>query len=127
MAPGDQVVELLGGARARAQGGEVSVIAAQVAEALQAVGYRVDHGVGLSSLRCDLGVRREGESSYRLGILIDTAAHYATPDLQERYLNQPDLMTGAGWRLERVLAKDWIEQRDAVLARLVAAAGNMDT
>jgi hypothetical protein len=31
-------------------------------------------------------------------------------------------MAGAGWRLERVFSKDWVERPDAVMERLLQAA-----
>jgi len=55
-------------------------------------------------------------------VLVDTDDHYGTPDLLERYLQQPGLMAGAGWPLERVFSKDWIERQDEVMARLLARA-----
>ena len=44
--------------------------------------HRVDERVGQSRFRCDLAVR--ANCHYAVGILVDTGAHYANPDLLER-------------------------------------------
>ena len=117
-----QVIDLLGGKRKTQAQQTAHPVVAQLRAALEAQGLLVDTDIGQSGLRCDIGVRREGDSAYRLGILVDTDSHYATADLLERYLQQPGLMAGAGWNLERVFTKDWVEQPQEVLARLLLAA-----
>ncbi|MCL2447684.1 MAG: DUF4011 domain-containing protein [Polyangiaceae bacterium] len=88
-----------------------------LAGALRAKGFEVDEGVGSSSFRCDLAVRRKGETSHRLAILVDTEAHYAAPT-DERHRVKPALLRAFGWRTEIVLAKDWREAPGEVLARV---------
>ena len=117
-----QVIDLLGGRRRSAATSSDHPVVAQLRARLEQCGYQVDTGIGQSGLRCDLGVRKDGDTAYRLGVLVDTDEHYATPDLLERYLQQPGLMAGAGWPLERVFSKDWVEREDEVLARLLARA-----
>lgn len=90
-----------------------------IAAWLGSQGYDCDEQVGSSRFRCDLAVR--GERTYRLGILIDTEAHYANPDIIEQYLQRPAVLEAFGWQLERVLARDWLEDRDAVCHRLLRA------
>lgn len=117
-----QVIDLLGGKRKTQSKQAAHPVVAQLRAALQAHGLLVDTDIGQSGLRCDIGVRKEGDTVYRLGILVDTDSHYQTADLLERYLQQPGLMAGAGWNLERVFSKDWVEKPDAVMARLLLAA-----
>ena len=93
-------------------------LAEQVAAALEARGYIVDRAVGQSHFRCDLAVRREGETVYRLAILLDNDNYYDQSDLLERDLMRPKLLRDFGWTVAFVLAKDWYEDRAAVLARL---------
>ncbi|MYM29529.1 DUF4011 domain-containing protein [Duganella sp. CY15W] len=113
-----QVIELLGGKHRVRRQTEHHPVVVRLQQVLQQRGYLVDTDIGESSLRCDLGVRRQGDSAYRLGILVDTDTHYAAPDLIERYLQQPDLLSGAGWRIARVYSKDWVARREAVLDEL---------
>lgn len=93
----------------------------QLAAALRSRGYAVDVNVGQSRFRCDLAVRRESESLYQLGILVDTDGHYANPNLLDRYLMQPSILRAFGWRFALVLTKDWYHNPDDVLARLEKA------
>ena len=99
-------------------GGEADdPLAEQIAAALKAKGYVVDRAVGQSHFRCDLAVRREGESVYRLAILLDNDGYYDQSDLLERDLMRPKLLRDFGWKVTFVLAKDWYEDRAAVLER----------
>jgi predicted DNA-binding WGR domain protein len=89
-----------------------------LAAALRARGYSVDLNVGQSKFRCDLAVRLPTEPAYRLGILLDTDAHYANPNLLDRYVMQPAILRAFGWRFALVLAKDWFHHPDDVLNRV---------
>src|SRR5262249_27847069 len=71
-----------------------------------------------SKFRCDLAVRVESEGMYKLGILVDTDSHYANPNLLERYLMQPSILTAFGWRYLIVLTKDWFHNPEDVLNRI---------
>jgi predicted DNA-binding WGR domain protein len=95
------------------------VVSRQLAGALSRQGYEVDLGVGMSSFRCDLAIRRQGDAAYRLGVLLDTPDYYAQTDLLERDLMRPRLLEAFGWRVSSVLAKDWYQDADGVLARLL--------
>jgi len=94
-------------------------VVGQLAAALTQRGYEVELGVGLSHFRCDLATRRRGEAGYRLGILVDTEAHYRHDDLLERDLLRPGLLRASGWQVAHVMASDWYRDRRAVLGRLV--------
>ncbi len=97
----------------------IDPVAAQLEEALAAHGFLVDHAVGQSHFRCDLAVRREGEDTYRLGIQLDTAAYYEQPDVLERDMMRPKLLRNFGWKTAFVLAKDWYEDSQGVLDRIL--------
>jgi len=99
------------------EGGHDAVIE-ELAGALRARGYVVDLRVGQSRFRCDLAVRAESDSLYQLGVLVDTDAHYANPNLLDRYLMQPSILRAFGWRFALVLTKDWFHDPEAVLGRL---------
>ncbi len=82
-------------------------------------GLIVDRGVGQSHFRCDLAIRREEDRSYRLGILVDTEEFYSEENLIETEMMRPRLLRNFGWTLTHVLAKDWHEDREEVLQRLI--------
>jgi predicted DNA-binding WGR domain protein len=90
----------------------------ELADALRARGYAVELNVGQSKFRCDLAVRKQTDSLYELGILVDTDAHYANPNLLDRYLMQPSILRAFGWRCALVFTKDWFHDPQAVLDRL---------
>ncbi len=98
----------------------------QLAEAFRQRGYVVDRGIGQSQFRCDLALRRDGDETYRLGILVDTAEYYRQTDLLERDLMKPNLLRAFGWRAAVVLSRDWWENRADVIARLERLAEQED-
>lgn len=89
-----------------------------LAEALRARGYQVETRVGQSKFRCDLAVRESSSAFFQLGVRVDTDAHYANPNLLDRYLFQPSILRACGWQFSLVLAKDWYHDRETVLNRL---------
>lgn len=97
---------------------DADVVSQQIADALRGRGFIVEPQVGQSHFRCDLAIRRPDERRYRLAVLIDTPAYYAQTDLIERDLMRPQLLEDFGWKVERVLAKDWLQDAPAVLQRL---------
>ena len=105
-------------AAAEDQDGQPDPVAEQIAAALTDRGFVVDRAVGQSHFRCDLAVRRDGDTAYRLAILLDNDGYYDQSDLLERDLMRPKLLRDFGWRVAFVLAKDWYEDRAAVLDRL---------
>ena len=90
----------------------------QLAAALRARGHCVDLSVGQSRFRCDLALGGRTDGFYQLGILVDTDAHYANPNLLDRYLMQPSILRTFGWRFALVLTKDWYHNPDDVLNRI---------
>jgi predicted DNA-binding WGR domain protein len=91
----------------------------QLATALRSGGYTVDEHVGQSRFRCDLAVRGSDARQYCLGIIVDTATHYANPSVAERCVTQPGILRAFGWEVALVLTRDWYHEPQAVLDRLV--------
>jgi predicted DNA-binding WGR domain protein len=91
----------------------------QLAACLKKRGFVVDQGVGQSHFRVDLAVRLPEDGTYRLGILIDTPIQYEQAEPLERDVMRPRLLRAFGWQIESVLAKDWYENRDQELARII--------
>jgi len=98
--------------------GERDPVAEQMSSALEERGFVVDRAVGQSHFRCDLAVRCQGDGAYRLGILLDNDSYFDQSDPLERDLMRPKLLREFGWKVAFVLAKDWYEDRCAVLDRL---------
>ncbi len=119
----DSVLTSLSGRRDRSltEDATSDEVVCQLTKELQAQGWQVDLSVGQSDFRCDLAVSRQGDTSCRLGILVDTARWYAQTDLLERELLRPDLLQAFGWQILVVRARDWYFDRKRVLAELTAA------
>jgi len=96
--------------------GEREPVVAQLAAALRERGHAVDERVGQSRFRCDLAIRGDAQAGhYALGLLVDTAEHYANRDVFERYVSRPRILSAFGWRTLQVLARDWHHDRQGVI------------
>ena len=104
--------------KALAPAGRDDAVVEKLAAALRARGHVVDLNVGQSKFRCDLAVRDPAGSFYQLGILVDTAGHYANPNLLDRYFMQPAILRAFGWRMAMILTKDWYHNPEDVLNRI---------
>ncbi len=94
------------------------LIVQQLKKELDKMGYAADVGVGQSHFKCDLAIKVDGEDRYQLGILIDHAHHYSNDDVLEQYCQRPEILKSFGWKITRVLYKDWFEQKERVLEKL---------
>lgn len=99
---------------------ELTTTRSQVKKALETSGYLVDENVGQSSFKCSLAIRKNAQDSqYKLGILVDDDLHYKNDDLIELYFQRPAILEAFGWKLTTVFAKDWLEDSQRVLNKLV--------
>jgi predicted DNA-binding WGR domain protein len=94
------------------------VVVRDVAVALRERGHLVDEQVGQSRFRCELAVRDPARPAYALGILVDTDSQYENRNVFERYVSRPRILEGFGWKIVHVLTRDWLHDRDGVLARI---------
>ncbi|MFT7640514.1 MAG: hypothetical protein ACI9G1_002257, partial [Pirellulaceae bacterium] len=92
-------------------------IADQIAAALEEVGIAVDRNVGQSHFRCNLAIRHPREANYCLGILLDSEEDYNS-DTLEREVMRPRLLAAFGWKIMRLIAKDWVHDRAGTLQRI---------
>ncbi len=91
----------------------------ELAEALLARGLRVQRGLGLGSQRLDLAVGAPGEDHWRLGV--DCSEFLASPDPMARDIYTPRFWNRLGWRLIRVTPSMWLNDRQAVVVRVLKA------
>jgi hypothetical protein len=105
-----------------AEGTSEDAVLSQLAAALAERGYVCDRAVGQSSFRCDLAIRWPQERAYCLGILVDSDEYYRGTNLLERDVLKPKLLRAFGWKVVRVLTKDWYEDRGRVLEGIERAA-----
>lgn len=88
---------------------------------LKSKGFEVTRNIGASEFRVDVGVCRPGDENLVLAILVDTDTHYALNAPMERYHTRPAVLEAFGWRVEWVLAKDWLADAEGCLARIERA------
>lgn len=90
-----------------------------LATALRARGHQVHLDVGRSRFRCDLAIVDPSGAGYALAILLDGPEEIVT-DTAERYVFRPSILRSFGWQVLDIPGRDWIENPDAVIARVEA-------
>lgn len=98
--------------------GRSDAVVQQLARALRDHGYEVDAEVGQSRFRCDLAVRSDSGSHYRLGLFVDTEEHYANRNVVERCVTRPGILRAFGWEVMTILSRDWYHEPTAVVDRI---------
>ncbi len=101
-------------------------IADDICARLGSLGYEVERRVGDSGFKVDIGVTREGEKQYCLGILIDGAGVNKNDSAYSREISQPGVLRGLGWEILRVWSIDWWEDPDAVMDAIVSKIENKE-
>ncbi len=99
-----------------------SPVLKDIARALAEHRLIADFNVGHSEFRCDIGLRRDGDSKYRLAILVDAGDYYQrNPDTLDREMSRPRLLEVFGWRVRHLLMKDWLADPRREVRQIVAA------
>lgn len=96
-----------------------SPLEAEMVQALQEAGYRVQPQVGVAGYRIDIGVLDpEVPGRFVCGIEADGVAYHSAESARDRDRLRDEVLRGLGWRLVRVWSLDWWQDRKAVLERL---------
>ena len=97
----------------------------EIAEALRSRGLTVHVGVGHSSFAVDLVLARPDQPDRpRVAVLLDGHEWNQRGTVTDRDLLPVDVLRQMGWeRVERVWMPEWVADPDAVVTRLVEAAG----
>ena len=94
----------------------------EVAEALRALGFQVDHQIGSAGYFIDLGVKdpkRPGR--YMLGIECDGATYHRAQSARDRDRLRQQVLEGLGWRIHRIWSTDWFRHPDRELRKAAEA------
>ncbi len=102
----------------RANAAPTHIVITDMAARLRERGHEVDLNVGQSGFRCDLAIRGKDEQLYHLGIMVDTENYYQIDNVLERDVLRPRLLRNFGWKVVRVLTKDWFENADGVMSAI---------
>jgi predicted DNA-binding WGR domain protein len=98
----------------------------QLAAALRERGHFVECDVGQSTFRLPLAIRRAGDESHVLGLLLDDDSHYAQRDLLERFLLRPGVLRAFGWKTLTVFTKDWHHDREGTIRHIEEALAGVE-
>lgn len=91
-------------------------ICQQIADA----GYKYQKAVGHSKFKVDIAVINPyNEEEYLLGIMLDGEAYSQSSNTKDREVAQISVLEGLGWKLHRVWAMDWWDNREKEISRLI--------
>lgn len=97
-----------------------TVVAREIKQQLEKLGYEVAEQVGQSGFKCSLAVKQTAkDEEYTLGVLIDDDRHYSNSNLVEQYYQRPAILQSFGWRSINVFSKDWLQQPEKVIEQIV--------
>ena len=104
---------------------------ADVAAAIEGLGYEVEAQIGSAGFRIDLAVRDPANPGrFMLAIECDGATYHSALWARERDRLRQDVLEGLGWRIHRIWSTDWFYRREEQLrqlkATLDAARGPLD-
>ncbi len=101
---------------------EYDGLAKLLSEEIGKMGYETRLGVGCSEYRVDVGVvNPDRPESYLLGIQCDGARHFSSGSARDRWIVQPGMLDGLGWKIENVRILDVFDDKEKVLRHLKSA------
>jgi very-short-patch-repair endonuclease len=93
----------------------------EVATRLRKRGYIVDHQVGVTGYKIDLGIRHPDASDrFLAGIECDGAMYHSSKSARDRDRLREEVLGGLGWKLVRVWSTDWFDNPDRETDKLVS-------
>jgi len=95
---------------------------ADVGAALAALGYQVEHQVGVAGFFVDLAIKDpERPGRYFLGIECDGATYHSSRSARDRDRLREQVLRDRGWHIHRIWSPDWYRRRQEELQRAVRA------
>lgn len=99
-----------------------SDLEADVGMALAALGYQVEHQVGVAGFFVDLAIKDpERPGRYLLGIECDGATYHSSRSARDRDRLREQVLRDRGWNIHRIWSLDWYRRRQEELQRAVRA------
>ncbi|MGH7554510.1 MAG: DUF3320 domain-containing protein, partial [Longimicrobiales bacterium] len=93
-----------------------------VGNALAALGYQVEHQVGVAGFFVDLAIKDpERRGRYLLGIECDGLTYHSSRSARDRDRLREQVLKNRGWRIHRIWSIDWFKRRNQELQRAIAA------
>lgn len=93
-----------------------------VGTALAALGYQVEHQVGVAGFFVDLAIKDpERPGRYLLGIECDGATYHSSRSARDRDRLREQVLRDRGWNIHRIWSPDWFRRRQEELKRVIAS------
>jgi len=98
--------------RSKSASTHVDTMINEIAEAIEKMGYKVKCNIGCSEYKMDIGVIHPNkENTYLLGILMDGENCREAATSKDRFMLQPNVLTGLGWKIMRVWMLEWLDNQ----------------
>ncbi len=89
---------------------EVECLVEDIAHAIEKMGYAVKCNIGNSEFKMDIGIVNPYNSeTYLIGILLDSENCKESSTARDRFVLQPSILKGLGWKLIRLWIMDWLD------------------
>jgi hypothetical protein len=98
-----------------------------LAAALEDADLVVERAVGTSTFQIDLAVGRDDEEVLSVAVLVDGDGTWADGAVFERLHTRPAVLRAFGWTVVPVLTKDWANDRQGCVDRILAAVDDPGT
>lgn len=99
----------------------------RLADEICRMGFRVVTNIGCSAYKLDIGVVDENNpSTYRMGILLDGENCREAATSGDRFVLQPNVLKGLGWKLMRVWTLEWLDRPASVLESIRQELENLE-
>lgn len=103
----------------RGRGQKEQGIMEQIGHYLSEHGYEYHRAVGNSKFKIDIAVINPfNKMEYLLGIMLDDKSYQQSSNTHDREIGQISVLKGLGWKLHRIWAIDWWENKEKELSRL---------
>ena len=95
---------------------EKDALIEEISKEIEKLGYEVKRNIGYSEYKMDIGVvNPNNKQTYVLGILLDGKNCKNSATAKDRFVLQPDILTGLGWNILRVWTLDWLDNPQKVI------------
>lgn len=97
-----------------------TVIADNIASALNKHGYQASTSIGRSVFKVDIAVcSPSNPNEYLLGILLDGEGYRDTQTTRDREIVKPSVLSSLRWKVMRVWSVDWFNNPERVISRII--------
>lgn len=99
----------------------MDIVEEEIADAIRQMGYDVRTNIGGSEYKLDIGVvHPEKPDTYLVGILLDGANCRDSATSKDRFVSQPGVLAGLGWKIMRVWMLEWLDNPESVKEQIAA-------